>query len=86
MVIEKIARPFENIIRYDSFILVGVLMTVGTLAKLLGIIDISSDWFWLLAGVGLTIEGIISLVKQRRFDRKYKIIDRNGEELNKNKL
>ncbi|HLC80898.1 MAG TPA: hypothetical protein VJG31_03955 [Candidatus Nanoarchaeia archaeon] len=86
MVIEKIARPFENIIRYDSFILVGVLMTIGTLAKLLGIIKISSDWFWLLAGVGLTIEGIISLVKQRRFDRKYKIIDRNGEELNKNKL
>lgn len=79
MVTEKIIRPFENIIRYDSFILVGVLMTIGTLAKLLGIIDISSDWFWLLAGVGLTIEGIISLVKQRRFDR-------NGEELNRSKL
>lgn len=86
MVIEKIARPFETVIRYDSFILVGVLMIIGTLAKLLGIIEISSDWFWLLVGVGLTIEGIISLIKQRRFDRKYKIIDRNGEELNKNKL
>ncbi len=86
MVTEKIIRPLENIIRYDAFILVGILMVVGTLAKLLGIINLSSDWFWFLAGMGLTIEGIISLIKQKRFDRKYKIIDRNGEELNKNKL
>jgi hypothetical protein len=61
-------------------------MAVGTLLKLLGVIDISSDWFWFLAGVGLTVEGIISMIKQRRFDRKFKVVDRNGEELNKNKL
>jgi hypothetical protein len=84
--IEKIVLPFENVIRYESFILVGVLMTVGTLLKLLGVIDISSDWFWLLAGVGLTVEGAISMIKQRRFDRKFKVIDRNGVELNGNKL
>lgn len=86
MVIETIVKPFENAIRYDVFILVGVLMVVGTLAKLLGYWDISSDWFWLLAGIGLTIEGLISMIKQRRFDRKYKVIDRNGEELNKSRL
>ncbi|MDD4983688.1 MAG: hypothetical protein PHH82_02515 [Candidatus ainarchaeum sp.] len=70
--IEKIVLPFENVIRYESFILVGVLMTAGTLLKLLGVIDISSDWFWLLAGVGLTVEGAISMIKQRRFDRNSK--------------
>lgn len=61
-------------------------MTFGTLAKLLGFWDISSDWFWLLAGIGLTVEGTISMIKQRRFDRKFKIVDRDGNELNKNRL
>lgn len=86
MVIETIVKPFENVIRYDTFILVGILMMAGTLAKLLGFWDISSDWFWFLAGVGLIVEGLISMIKQRRFDKKYKVIDRNGEELNKTKL
>ncbi len=86
MVIEKLTDRFENLFRYDTFILVGLLMTIGTLAKLLGFWNISSDWFWLLAGIGLTVEGTISMIKQRRFDQKFKIVDRNGNELNKNKL
>lgn len=86
MVIEKLTDRFENLFRYDTFILVGVLMTVGTLAKLLGFWDISSDWFWLLAGIGLTVEGSISMIKQRRFDKKFKIVDRDGNELNKTRL
>ena len=63
--------------RYEAFIIVGVLMTIGTTIKLLGIYDFSSDWFWLLAGIGLIVEGTISLVKQKRFERKYKNIERN---------
>ncbi len=62
--------------RYEAFILVGVIMLVGTLAKLLNFYDFSSDWFWFLAGLGLIVEGIISLLKQRAFDRKYKIVER----------
>ena len=68
--------------RYESFIVVGIIMAVGALIKLLGIYNFSSDWFWLFAGVGLVVEGIISLVKQKKFDKKYKIIDRNGKEIN----
>ena len=68
----------ENFARYETFIFVGIAMTVGTLAKLLGFFDFSSDWFWLLAGVGLTVEGLISLVKQKRFEKKYKIIEREN--------
>jgi len=65
-----------NLVRYEGFILVGIIMVVGTLIKLLGLADFSSDWFWFVAGVGLVIEGAISLSKQRKFDRKYKIIER----------
>lgn len=71
----KIINPIY-FARYELFIIVGILMTIGTLIKLLGFYDFSSDWFWFLAGVGLVVEGIISLIKQRRFDKKYKIIER----------
>lgn len=66
----------ERFARYEIFILVGVLIALGTSVKLLGLYDFSSDWFWFLAGVGLIVEGVISLVKQKKFDRKYKIIER----------
>ncbi len=70
-----------KIIKYESFILVGIIMAFAALIKLLGLYDFSSDWFWFLAGLGLIVEGIISLIKQRKFDRKYKIISRNGDEI-----
>ena len=66
----------ENLVRYESFILIGVIMSIGTLGKILGFYDISSDWFWFVGGVGLVIEGAISLVKQKKFDKKYKIIEK----------
>jgi len=69
----------ENFIRYGGFIFVGVLMTLGTLVKLLGFADFSSDWFWFIAGVGLTIEGTISYYKQKKFDNKYKIIEKKDK-------
>lgn len=71
----------ENFVIYEGFIFVGIIMVIGTLMKLLGFVDFSSDWFWFIAGVGLVVEGTISFVKQRRFDKKYKIIEREeGEE------
>ena len=62
------------------FIFSGFLMTIGTLIKLLGFYDFSSDWFWFLAGISLTIEGSIALAKQRKFDRKYKIVEVSTED------
>jgi hypothetical protein len=67
----------NNIIRYEAFISVGLLIALGSLLKLIHVINLSSDWFWFLAGVGLVCEGIIALVKQKKFDRKYKIIEVN---------
>ena len=69
-------------IRYESFVFVGVVIVVGALIKILGFYNFSSDWFWLLAGIGLIFEGTISLIKQRKFDKKYKIIERK-EDLDK---
>ncbi len=66
-------------IRYEFFVLIGFIIAVGALGKVLGVWDFSSDWFWFLVGIGLIIEGIIALYKQRRFDRKYKIIERSKE-------
>ena len=68
----------NNFVRYEAFILIGLLMAIGTLIKLFGFYDFSSDWFWFLAGVGLAVEGAISLNKQRKFDKKYKIVEREN--------
>lgn len=69
-----------SLMRYESFIVVGIAIVVGSLIKLLGYYNFSSDWFWFLAGIGLIVEGAISLIKQKRFDRKYKIIEKEQEE------
>jgi hypothetical protein len=76
MVETKNLIDFANIARYEIFILVGIIIAIGTLVKLLGFFDFSSDWFWFLAGVGLIVEGSISLVRQRKFDKKYKVIEK----------
>jgi len=65
----------NGFVRYEVFILVGLLMVIGTLVKLLGFYNFDSDWFWFLAGVGLVVEGAISLIKQKKFDKKYKIVE-----------
>jgi len=70
------ARSIEDMISYEVFIIVGILIALGAVAKLFGFVDFSSDWFWFLAGIGLIVEGIISLAKQKRFDKKYKIIEK----------
>ena len=75
-----ITKHIDRFATYETFILIGFLMAALTLLKLLGFLNFSSDWLWFLAGVGLTIEGGISLVKQRRFDRKFKIIEIKDEE------
>ncbi len=78
---EKVIRitRLESWARYEVFILAGILMTIGTVFKLFFGYNFSSDWFWLIAGIGLIVEGAISLAKQRRFDKKYKIIERTEE-------
>ena len=65
-----------NIFRYEGYVVVGILLTVFTFGKLMGLYDISSDWFWFLAGLGVAVEGVISLQKQKMFKKKFKVIRR----------
>ncbi len=73
----------NNFWRYEIFVFVGLIMIIGALIKVTGIYDFSSDWFWFLAGLGFIVEGTIALIKQRRFERKYKIIDKTEIETKK---
>lgn len=66
----------KKFLMYEVFILVGLVIAVFALLKVLNVVDFSSDWFWFIAGVGLIVEGFISLIKQKKFDRKYKIVFR----------
>jgi hypothetical protein len=82
MVVKGIGR----IIRFETayagqelFVVAGFLMIIGTLIKLLGFVDFSSDWFWFLAGIGLMIEGMIMVTKQKKFNKKYKVVERVEE-------
>ena len=78
MIGKIISKHIDNFARYETFIVVGILMSFAVLLKLFWHYNIDSDWFWLLAGLGLIVEGSISLAKQRRFDRKYKIVERKN--------
>jgi len=61
---------------YILVVIVGLAVAIGVLSKIIFGFNIDSDWFWFLAGVGLAAEGVIALKKQKKFDRKYKIIER----------
>ena len=77
--INKIAKVIKFEGTYagqELFIIVGILMVLATLMKLTSIIYLDSDWFWFIAGLGLMVEGIVSMVKQKRFNQKYKVLSR----------
>ena len=64
-------------LQYETYVIIGILMVITTLAKLVFNVPIDSDWFWFIAGVALVIEGYIDLKKQKQFSNKYKIISKN---------
>ena len=72
----KIKRHFNKFATYEAVIFIGLIMAVITFLKLMGVIDFSSDWLWFLAGVGLFVEGLISLIKQMKFDNKFMVVKR----------
>lgn len=54
-----------KILQYETYIFIGMLMITGAVAKLIFGVQISSDWFWFIAGFALVLEGFIDLIKQR---------------------
>lgn len=64
----------KKVVNYESYIFIGLLMVVLTIAKLIFGFRIDSDWFWFIAGIALVLEGGIDFAKQRQFNKKYKIV------------
>ena len=66
-------------LKYSSYwviIIIGTLVTLGVFSKLIFGVPIDGDWFWALTGIGLAFESLIALRKQKKFDKKYKIVER----------
>jgi len=63
---------------YEAIIFFGFIIALGALLNVLGYFSLDSDWFWFLAGAGLAFEGGINLLKQKQFNKKYKIILREN--------
>jgi len=66
---------------YGSFVLVvlvGLVMAGVVLMKIFFELEIDSDWFWFLAGVGLMFEGVISYRRQKKINKKYKVVERGA--------
>jgi len=66
----------KDYLNYFLVIGVGVVLAVGVFTKIIFHFDIDSDWFWFLAGCGLVAEAMIAYRKQKKFDKKYKIVER----------
>ncbi len=76
----------KKVLKYETYVIAGILLIVLAFLKAMNIINISSDWFWFIAGVALTIEGILDLSKQKQFKEKYKVVSKKEyEEMKKNK-
>ncbi|MEA3414172.1 MAG: hypothetical protein U9Q99_01455 [Nanoarchaeota archaeon] len=75
----------KKILRYETYVLIGSLMIITTLLKLFDFIQISSDWFWFITGLGLVFEGVMDLSKDKLFKKKYKVISQEDyQKINKN--
>ena len=52
--------------RYEWIVISGLLLMVFPLGNVLGLTNINSDFFWVLAGVCLTVEGIVELYYEKK--------------------
>tara|TARA_R110002020_G_scaffold23960_4_gene79288 strand:- start:4405 stop:4698 length:294 start_codon:yes stop_codon:yes gene_type:complete len=59
--------------RYEWIIVTGLLLTIIPMGNVLGYTNIDSDFFWALAGLCLTVEGVIELYyEQKHWDKQKK--------------
>ena len=64
-------RDFKKaVFRYEWIIVTGLLLLIIPMGNVLGYTNIDSDFFWALAGLCLTVEGVIELYyEQKHWDR-----------------
>ena len=54
------------LLRYEIILVGGLLLTILPLLKLAGILRLDSDWFWILAGVGISAEAILEILQTKK--------------------
>jgi len=60
----------KALFRYEWIVVTGLLLTIIPMGNVLGYTDIDSDFFWALAGLCLTVEGVIELYyEQKHWDK-----------------
>ena len=60
----------KAVFRYEWIIVTGLLLTIIPMGNVLGYTSIDSDFFWALAGLCLTVEGVIELYyEQKHWDK-----------------
>ncbi len=64
-----------SIFRHEAFIFMGLLLAIMGVLRLSGYV-FSSDWFWVVIGIAIALDGSIGLKKHRQFERKYKVIEK----------
>lgn len=57
----------KAIMRYEWIAVTGLLLTIVPMLNVLGYTNIDSDFFWALAGLCLTVEGIIELYYEQKY-------------------
>ena len=71
----------KAIMRYEWIDVTGLLLTIIPMGNVLGYTNINSDFFWALAGLCLTVEGVIELYyEQKHWDKLKKIQEESEHE------
>ena len=58
----------RHLIRYEVIAAIGFLITVLAMAKVVGWLELSSDVFWAIAGIGLIVEAAVELYYEGKDD------------------
>ena len=65
------AQDFKYLmLRYEIILVGGLLLTILPMLKIMGYVELDSDMFWLLAGVVITAEAILEIIKEKRIGEK----------------
>tara|TARA_R110000824_G_scaffold35603_6_gene111457 strand:+ start:5563 stop:5850 length:288 start_codon:yes stop_codon:yes gene_type:complete len=76
-------RDFKQaLLRYEWIVVTGLLLMIIPMGNVLGYTKINSDFFWALAGLCLTVEGVIELYyEQKHWDRLKKAEENKEKEI-----
>ena len=73
-------RDFKQVLmRYEMIVVTGLLLMIIPMGNVLGYTNIDSDFFWALAGLCLTVEGVIELYYEQKHWDRLKKAEKKGE-------